>query len=410
MVRILLLIAALLGLAVPASCDDAVAKSPTFEEVRSAYLESDFEKLDRWTIALRDGSAVTKHGQPSLERVYVTIFNPTYLYGEASPKAYDEMDRHVARWLAAYPQSIAAQILKGEILKQRAWLLRGNGFINSVTPDGLKGFLQYSNQARELLATVKDRASADPQWYATMLDISLGIGLDDEAFAKLADEALAAHPKYLPILTQIIRKQLTKWGGSRESLDFWIRRIADSVPAGEGDAYYTRSYWLASNHYDQHEIFSPTDVDWDRMKAGFEAIVASYPTNWNLNNFASFACMAQDRATTKPLMMRLGDAIDWAAWEDHEMPKFCRELADTPQPVMPPDVYLVEAYQWNQNGNLMQSAGPIERKDADAAVATAKELAATNAGVVAYRLTGNRYTGSYRRPQVLYQSGEAMKR
>jgi hypothetical protein len=60
------------------------------------------------------------------------------------------------------------------------------------------------------------------------------------------------------------------------------------------------------------------------MQRGFDAILRDYPTTWNLNAYARFACMAQDRATTRQAIQQIGDDIILSAWDDKDEPDWCR--------------------------------------------------------------------------------------
>ena len=51
------------------------------------------------------------------------------------------------------------------------------------------------------------------------------------------------------------------------------------------------------------------------MKAGFDDIIARYSDRWNINNYGWFACLAGDRATTKALLARIGEAPLEAVWK-----------------------------------------------------------------------------------------------
>lgn len=47
------------------------------------------------------------------------------------------------------------------------------------------------------------------------------------------------------------------------------------------------------------------------METGFDDVVRAYPDYWNLNNYAKFACLADDKPKTKELTTRIsGHVVD----------------------------------------------------------------------------------------------------
>ena len=65
------------------------------------------------------------------------------------------------------------------------------------------------------------------------------------------------------------------------------------------------------------------------MKTGINDVLKLYPDQWNINNFAFFACMAQDRPMTKALIDKIQTPIK-AAWqyEDSVYPDYFAHCTD----------------------------------------------------------------------------------
>ena len=63
------------------------------------------------------------------------------------------------------------------------------------------------------------------------------------------------------------------------------------------------------------------------MRDGFKAIVADYPDQWNINNYAKFACLVGDEQTTREAFgLMKGDPIE-SAWASTEQYRGCEQLA-----------------------------------------------------------------------------------
>ena len=69
-------------------------------------------------------------------------------------------------------------------------------------------------------------------------------------------------------------------------------------------------------------------ISWPRaMKAGFEQLIAATPkSNWNLNNFATFACRAGDADTYRKLRKQIGEEQLYEdAWPSNLTMEVCDE-------------------------------------------------------------------------------------
>ncbi len=88
-----------------------------------------------------------------------------------------------------------------------------------------------------------------------------------------------------------------------------------------------RIYWSATQGDFQCDLFSESLARWPRMKSGFDDIVARYPDDWNLNNYAKFACIAHDKQTTRALLKRIGDNVVPEAWSPAELFQTCKDWA-----------------------------------------------------------------------------------
>ena len=91
------------------------------------------------------------------------------------------------------------------------------------------------------------------------------------------------------------------WGGSYDAVEKFAAEQAQSAGPGAGDERYARIYWNV-NRADEcggrHDctIFATSQVSWPHMRQGFEAMMERYPKSlWNANNYAVFACLAQDK-------------------------------------------------------------------------------------------------------------------
>lgn len=376
-----------------------------FDEVKSAFVNAEFDRIDELADRFLLAQERTRSGTFKAQILHEALASAVFVYGEPSHETYNTMDAQVAKWLAANPSSRTAAIFKGKILLNRAWNARGSDAAIAVTPEQWKALRLYARRAGDHLLAVKPHASSNPEWYVAMLNVALALGPREiDAFA-LSEEALAAHPRYLGIHWQIIRMNLPRWGGTRETIGYWTDRIGT---VSDSDANYARAFWILDDDAPEDSIFHRYDADWERMRSGFEEMVELYPTAWNLNGFARFACLAQDKKTTAHLLDRIGTDTDVDAWKFSQVLDYCRQWSSTPDPVglpEPEEVILVEAYKRDGNGVLRGAFGPVDHVEEDAALQQAQGLVASHESVIAYRLVPNKLTGGYKRPIILFQHG-----
>lgn len=99
------------------------------------------------------------------------------------------------------------------------------------------------------------------------------------------------------------------------------------VPPEDASAIYARIYWMASQSQFDLRVFSKSAVDWRQMVSGMEAVLSRYPDQWNINNFALFACAAGDGKTTAAMMNRMEGPPIMDAWRSRNTYEACLHLA-----------------------------------------------------------------------------------
>lgn len=374
------------------------------DQTRKAFLAGQFAQLDELIENLERTDARTQIGRPKAGIVYEMLDGTVFLYGAVTNQTLNAHEGQADRWIAEVPTSKSARIVRAMAMKNRAWHARGSGFYPSLSTDQIEAFLVYSRLAKDYLKSVKHLAGSDPHWYALMLDIEIGLSPGETDFDTVANEALAAFPLYTPIYFQIVRKNLSRWGGTKESLEYWVDRIAKA--AGSDEAY-AKAYWIASDEDYGYFIAGETEANWERFRAGFEIIMKKYPSKWNLNQFARFACAFADKTMAIKLLDQLGTDLDLEAWRSYMRAPSCRIDMEQPDPVHPAleEFILVQAFGRDSHDALVPMVGPVEQPNEDEAVKYARELAEKYEGVKAYKLTPDQKTGSYKQPEELFRHG-----
>lgn len=214
-------------------------------------------------------------------------------------------------------------------LTTHAWYYRGDGPASTVREQDWVSFRAYLEQARGYLTEHAEDARTDPHWYTEMLVIARGQGWPDDDYMDLVSEGLEIHPYFYPIYFSAIRNLLPKWGGSIEEIDAFALAAVKYTEKEEGQGMYARIYWSVSQSEYGKDLFTRSKVDWSRMSAGIDDVMARFPDQWNINNFARFACLAKDREKTRELIALVQEPPIAVAWTRLK-PTFedCRDWAN----------------------------------------------------------------------------------
>jgi len=271
-----------------------------------------FAELERIATDARKNGTLLEDGQPVLGALYYGVGHGCFC-GADSPELLEERVKNLNAWHKAFPKSPTVEILIGELLISRAWLIRGGGYGHTVPREAMARFEAGLVAAESTFRNMSSEAKADPHWYVAMLNIATAQGWSEERYFALFLESIKKHPKYLPIYFNAVPYYLSQWHGSPAKQIWFIEAAALSQPAPFGDVIYARLNWA----YSRLDMFEGGYADWARMKVGFEAMLKDFPDAWNTNNYGKFACMAGDHRTVLSLEAQYfkGQSLQ-AAWLD----------------------------------------------------------------------------------------------
>lgn len=239
---------------------------------------------------------------------------------------WDALERRVKQWAKDAPQSPLAHLMVAETISQRAWSIRGRGFAHTVAPDAWAPFREHLTRARKYLVSKEKVASGHPQYYATLVVFDTVLSLGDAQVRKDFDAGVRRYPNYYPLYFAMLNYLMPKWHGGPGEIETFAKAAVEATRDLEGEGMYARIYWFAAQNGYDDTLFVASFARWDRMRAGFEDVIARYPDQWNLQNYAHFACEAGDAETVAKLLPRLKSPIP-QAWQGRASFAECRRLA-----------------------------------------------------------------------------------
>jgi hypothetical protein len=230
-------------------------------------------------------------------------------------------------WIAADQDASFPHIYYANILISEAWSIRGGGWASEVKKESWKPFHEKLEEARLYLVEHERFKEVDPQWYETMLTLANAQSWDHLKFYQLLNEALEKYPQFYELYFRGINYLQPRWHGSVDEIEKFVTAMTRKTEKHEGNGMYARIYWYASQTEFGFDLFTKSDVRWNQMKLGIDDVLKKYPDQWNINNFALFACLAKDAAKTKSLLNMIEGEPMKEVWSDNKMFENCKSLS-----------------------------------------------------------------------------------
>lgn len=294
--------------------DEMGARHEVFDAAKREFIAGDFESLDRQAHDYLVHKSRTPSGVWKLGFFYGGIDD---VMTDAEAKGFNAMDavlRKALDWQTKYPKSPSAGIVNSMMLLDFALTIRGTGTADTVKPDDWPTIDSLVERSRMGLLGCKQTCAVDPQWYRTMSTVALLQGWNRRRFDQLINEAFEKEPVYYDTYFAAVHYLLPQWHGDLDQLDSFVRSVTERTSATEGAGMYTRIYWSASQSAFNDALFESSKASWPEMKEGFEDILKRYPSSWNANSYAKFACLAHDKTKAKELTARIRGSVITDAW------------------------------------------------------------------------------------------------
>lgn len=305
-----------------AEAQELVDRGVVIDQVQKALIVADYDALDELERKFRTERSRTSSGVWKLTIFYFGI-EGAISRAKDEDGNFDRIEAKFAAWARRNPKSPAAYIALAKVENARAWAIRGTGYANKVKPEAWEGFYKHIDLEASILQTSKPFAAVDPEWYRLAVDIARHQKLSPDQFEALMGEAFRAEPLYYQTYFQAVEYLLPKWHGSLQAIQDFAWQATQRTKAQEGESLYARIYWYASAIEFKSNVFNDSYGSWLLMKAGFVDIMKRYPDAWNVNHYARFACLAQDKATFKELLPRVRADFVIPAWRSASLFEQC---------------------------------------------------------------------------------------
>jgi hypothetical protein len=326
--KLILVVCSLILTTAPARAGELEERQQITSSAAEMFRAGQYEALDREASQYAESAARTSSGLWK-QSIFFAGLEQVITGAKYREKSLVAVEQQFLDWAQRNPNSSSAHVGYASALVAHAWFYRGEGSARSVRQQDWAPFRAYLEKARRYLMKHAEVAETDPIWYTKMLAIARAQGWSDNDFMNLVSEGLAVHPYFYPIYFSAIQNLLPKWGGSLEEIEDFALAAVKYTEEEEGQGMYARIYWYVSQTEYGRGLFTRSKVDWPSMSASIDDVMARFPDQWNINNFARFACLAEDREKTRQLIALVQEPPMAEAWTRLK-PTFeqCRDWAN----------------------------------------------------------------------------------
>jgi hypothetical protein len=149
-------------------------------------------------------------------------------------------EQALEQWIEARPDADLPKLLLAEHYIHEAWRHRGNGFANTVTPEGWKGFHEYVAKTEPLLLPVCAKEKPLPMAYELVITLAMAQGWPRERWQPYADRLKAEAPGYVDAHSAVMMLLLRRWHGGPDDCVQYATDVADTIGGPAGDVMYAR--------------------------------------------------------------------------------------------------------------------------------------------------------------------------
>ena len=303
--------------------DESIITKPTLDGKQDRY---QFESAIYQTFRRGDFATLDTLGgelQHSRER----LNDGTWLSGayfasfrlrpQASKERFAETEGLLVRWEQSHPTSIVLPMIKTGFHLDLAWKWRGDGYANTVTPEGWAGFRKELAVARKTLEN-DQTGRFYPEYYALLQTLALGESWKKDRYMALFDEATRATPDYYRFYYNTAWYLMPQWHGRKGEWESFAETQRQKHGAGAaGDGLYARIALSMKQNY--KDLFHETAISWDTTASGLEYLIRQYPESRSLKNEYAFLCWRQhDRPRLQRALPLIKPDPDMTIWVNLE--------------------------------------------------------------------------------------------
>jgi hypothetical protein len=308
MVRVILtlpLAALLWGVVLIDSNAAEIPLEPVQYVCQQGFVKSEFKRLDAiYPAYVVSGKKKGRLNADSVECLQAVNVHAT------NQSEWTAIDQKTSAWLDASPNSVFATLVRVNTLIGRA-----RGLENSKRD--WKEIDAVLVKAQALLTSSEKAAASDANWYQLKVEVGRMQGWSADQYVAILNKSLVKVPEAMVVYEAVSRALTARSGRVRPDLVEWMAQSAvDKTRAELGTVMYASIYADSAKWFMQLRT-NPFDkglANWGKLNASFIELKERYPSDYQIDLHAHFACMAQDREVTRALIEKIGDKVNRANW------------------------------------------------------------------------------------------------
>lgn len=296
------------------SADEQNAKEERrwIKSIEASLIAEKFDDLDAMAATYRREKTRLPGGDWRLRVFYSALDAPQL----SDKDSVDHLD-HLRKWMQTRPESITARVALATSLHRWAWVARGGGLANTVTPEGWQLFNQRIAESQVVLEGSRDMKTMCPQWYSEMMTVGLAQGWDQHRVEEVFLRAIQFEPDWQYFYTQQANFLLPKWYGQTDDAVKFAKTSADHLGGEAGDMLYFEISTVIIKRGNGNLAPFIKAMDWPRIQQGYKIQVRQAgETRKEQNQLAFMAYHYRDQAVAHAEFVLIGDEWSRGVWKE----------------------------------------------------------------------------------------------
>ncbi len=252
--------------------EQSVARRQWSEKATALLNAKDYDELDRVAAQLQKSNESSVLGAPLL----VDFFRSLSTLGDNA----DERRAAVEAWRAARPQSNLARFVEIDMLTNFAWLARGNGFSDSITPAMSAKMDESLSRAAQNIDALPATAVESPLLFITLQNWARLSGAGRSFLDAVFEEGSARFPDFNALYFDRAVLLQPRWFGGPGEIMAMVDARANQLGGEAGDMFYALGVANVVSGYTNVAEESP--YDYARFARGMKLLRARNPDSVTL--------------------------------------------------------------------------------------------------------------------------------
>jgi hypothetical protein len=302
-------------------------QSDLVKEIRELLAAGNYTEIEKRAAQLRSKPEEFLNGDSKLSVFYDGLSG---VGRNGTDADWVKLEKRLLEWRKKHPQSVTVQVALMMAYYRGAFLARGEGYADEVTPE--QGNLMHKRQEQgvKLLTSTMDSHDKCPGWHLAAQQLMFLEGVDREDYDFAVDKAVRQFPQFATDYhLRYAHYLMDRWFGEAGDWQAYADKVAKAQPEHkDGDILYARMLWYLIRLVDTDTAPELKAFDWTRAKRGFDLLLAQPESHAVAGAFAVAAWKQRDRATLKRLFEKqIGNHIDYEVWSSKEQFQQARKWA-----------------------------------------------------------------------------------